>query len=145
MDDSIEEMGPIDYLVIEWSGGAQPNGEAAPILLDLAERGIIRILDFALIAKDDDGNVAAIEIGEYADDAGLAEFEGAASGLLDDEDVIEAGVALEPGSVAALLIYENTWAAPFAVALRRSGAELVASGRVPTQELVAALEALEAA
>jgi Family of unknown function (DUF6325) len=145
MEDSIDEMGPIDYLVIEWSGGAQPNGEAAPILLDLAERGIIRVLDFALIAKDEDGNVAAVEISEHADDAGLAEFEGAASGLLDDEDIVEAGSALEPGSVAALLIYENRWAAPFAVALRRSGAHMVAQGRVPTQELVAALEALEAA
>ena len=145
MEDSIEEMGPIDYLVIEWSGGAKPNGEAAPILLDLAERGIVRVLDFALIAKDEDGNVAAIEISEYADAADLSDFEGAASGLLDEEDAIEAGAALEPGSVAAVLVYENRWAGPFAAALRRSGADLVASGRIPTQQLIAALDALEAA
>ena len=143
MEDSIEEMGPIDYLVIEWSGGAEPDGQAAPILFDLVEKGIVRVLDFALIAKDEDGNVAAINIDEHA--AELAYFDGASSGLLGDDDVEEAGVALEPGSIAALLVYENRWAGPFAAALRRSGAELVASGRIPVQQLIAAIDAAEAA
>jgi Family of unknown function (DUF6325) len=145
MDEAIDEIGPIDYLVIEWSGGAAPDGKAAPILLELVERGIVRVLDFALIAKDEDGNVAAVELSEHADAAGLSDFEGASSGLLDDGDIAEAGVALEPGSLAALLVYENTWAGPFAAALRRSGAELVASGRIPTQALIAAIDAAEAA
>jgi hypothetical protein len=145
MDDSIDEMGPIDYLVIEWSGDARPDGKAAPIVFDLVDRGIIRVLDFALIAKDDDGNVAGIELSEHAGAAELSYFEGASSGLIGDDDVAEAGAALEPGSLAAILVYENTWAGPFAAALRRSGAELVAGGRIPVQALIAALDAAEAA
>jgi len=145
MDDSIDEMGPIDYLVIEWSGGAAPDGQAAPILFDLVDRGIVRVLDFAAIAKDEDGNVAAIEISEHADATELSYFDGASSGLLGDDDIAEAGVALEPGSIAVLLVYENRWAGPFAAALRRSGAELVAGGRIPVQALIGAIEAAEAA
>lgn len=145
MDDSIEEMGPIDYLVIEWSGDAAPNGEAAPIFGELVERGIVRLLDFMVISKDEDGNVAGLELSELEDAAELTYFEGASTGILGDDDVAEAGNALEPGSIAALLVYENTWAGPFAAALRRSGAELVASGRIPVQSLIAALDAAEAA
>ena len=143
--EEIDEMGPIDYVVVEWSGGAKPTGEAAPILLDLADRGIIRVLDFAAISKDEDGTVRAVELSEHDDVAELSYFEGAASGLLGDDDVAEAGAALEPGSVAILLVYENTWAGPFAAAVRRSGAQLVAGGRIPTQALIAAVEAAEAA
>jgi hypothetical protein len=137
------EMGPIDYLLVEWPG-KQPEGEIAPYLVDLVDRGMIRILDLAFLAKDEDGTVAALEIADLGGEvAELAIFDGASSGLLDDEDFGEAGAALEPGTSAALLVYENTWAAPFATAVRRSGGQLVASGRIPVTDLLAALDAVE--
>jgi Family of unknown function (DUF6325) len=138
--DEIEEMGPIDYLLVEWPG-RQPNGEVAPHLIDLVDRGLIRILDLLFIAKDEDGTVEAIEIGEIP---ALAEFEGASSGLVDDEDLQEAAAVMEPGTSAGLLVYENRWAAPFAIAVRRSGGQLVSSGRIPIQAVLAALDAAEA-
>ena len=142
--ENLEEMGPIDYLLIEWSG-KQPNGEAAPHLIDLVDRGLIRILDFAFIAKGEDGSVVGMEIADVGGEvAELAVFEGASSGLLSEEDIAEAGSALEPGTSAALLVFENAWAAPLASAIRRSGGQLVASGRIPVQALVAALDAAEA-
>jgi hypothetical protein len=143
--EGIEELGPIDYIVVEWPGH-QPTGEAAPILVDLVERGIVRVLDLAFIAKAEDGSVAGLEIkdlGEQVEELKL--FEGASSGLLSEEDTAEAAKALEPGTSAALLVYENRWAAPFASAVRRSGAQLVASGRIPVQAVIAALEAAEEA
>jgi len=136
----IEEMGPIDYLLVEWPG-RQPNGEVAPHLIDLVDRGLIRILDLVFIAKAEDGSVEAIEIGEIP---ALAEFEGAASGLVDEEDLQEAAAVMEPGTSAGLLIYENRWAAPFAIAVRRTGGQLVAGGRIPIQSVLAALDAAEA-
>jgi Family of unknown function (DUF6325) len=143
MDDSIE-MGPIDYLLVEWPG-RQPNGEAAPYLVDLVERGLIRILDLAFIAKGEDGSVAGLELADLGDGAAeLSVFEGASSGLLSDDDIGEAAAALEPGTSAALLVYENSWAAPFAGAVRRSGGQLVASGRIPAEDVLAALDAAEA-
>ncbi len=142
MDDSIE-MGPIDYLLVEWPG-RQPNGEAAPYLVDLVDRGLIRILDLAFIAKDEDGSVAGLELADLGDGAAqLSVFEGASSGLLSDDDVGEAAAALEPGTSAALLVYENTWAGPFAAAVRRSGGQLVAGGRIPAEDILAALDAAE--
>jgi uncharacterized membrane protein len=139
------EMGPIDYILVEWSG-QQPNGEVAPHLVDLVDRGLIRILDLLFIAKDEDGNVAGLELSELAGDvAQLSVFEGASSGLLSDEDVEEAGGVLEPGTSAALLVFENAWAGPFVAAVRRSGGELVASGRIPVQSLLDALDATEEA
>lgn len=143
--DELNELGPIDYVLVEWRG-RQPTGEAVPHLVDLVDRGLIRILDFAFIAKGEDGSVAGVEIADLGE-AGteFAVFEGAASGLLSDEDVEEAGNALEPGTSAALLVYENSWAAPFASAVRRSGGQLVASGRIPVQAVLAALDAAEAA
>jgi len=143
LDAELEEMGPIDYLVIEWPD-RQPTGEAAPHLVDLVEKGLIRVLDLAFIRKDEDGSVAGLEISEVGDQvAEMKVFEGASSGLLSDDDIAEAGDVLEPGTSAALLVYENRWAAPLAAALRRSGAQLVASGRIPIQALLAALEADE--
>jgi Family of unknown function (DUF6325) len=138
--EEIEEMGPIDYVLIEWTG-RQPNGEVAPHLLDLVDRGLIRVLDLIFLAKDEDGTVRGLEIGEAVD---LAVFEGAASGLIADDDIEEAGAVMEPGTAAALLVYENTWAAPFAIAVRRSGGQLVSSGRIPIQAVLAALDAAEA-
>ena len=141
----LEEMGPIDYIVVEWPG-RQPTGEAAPILVDLVDRGIVRILDIAFITKAEDGSVAGLEITDLGQKAeAMKVFEGASSGLLSDEDTATAAEALEPGTSAALLVYENRWAAPFAKAVRRSGGQLVASGRIPVQAVLAALEAAEEA
>ena len=137
-------MGPIDYLIVEWPG-RQPTGEAMPHLIDLVDRGLIRVLDLAFITKAEDGSVAALEIADLGDEIeAFAAFEGASSGLLGDDDVAEAGNALEPGTSAALLVYENRWAAPFAAAVRRTGGQLVASGRIPVQAVLAALDAVEA-
>jgi len=137
-------MGPIDYVLVEWPG-RQPTGEAAPHLVDLVDRGLIRILDLAFIAKGEDGSLAAVEIADLGGEvAEFAIFEGAESGLIGEEDVEQAGSVLEPGTSAALLVYENTWAAPFAGAVRRSGGQLVASGRIPVEDVLAALEAAEA-
>jgi uncharacterized protein YuzE len=145
LDTELEEMGPVDYLLVEWPG-KQPTGEAAPYLVDLVEREIIRVLDLAFIAKDEDGNVIGVEIGEVADAVEeMRVLEGAASGILGDDDIAEAGAALEPGTSAALLVYENRWAGPFAAAVRRSGGQLVANGRIPVQALLAALDAAEEA
>lgn len=142
--DELNELGPIDYILVEWTG-KQPTGEAIPHLVDLVDRGVIRILDLAFIAKGEDGSVAGLEIADLGDAvAEFAVFEGASSGLLGDEDIDEAGSALEPGTSAALLVYENTWAAPFASAVRRGGGQLVASGRIPVQAVLAALDAAEA-
>jgi hypothetical protein len=136
-------MGPIDYLVVEWPKGTQPTGEAAPHLVNLVESGIIRILDLMFVAKGEDGTVSKLEITDLGD--GLEIFEGASSGILGDDDLDETGNVLEPGATAALLVYENVWAGPFAAALRRTGAQLVANGRIPVQSLIAALDAAEAA
>ena len=141
--EDLEEMGPIDYLLIEWPG-RQPTGEAAPILVDLVERGIIRVLDLAFITKAEDGSVAGLEIADLGQEVEeLKVFEGASSGLLTEDDTAEAAEALEPGTSAALFVFENRWAAPLASALRRSGGQLVASGRIPVQAILAALEAAE--
>jgi hypothetical protein len=139
-----QEMGPVDYILVEWPG-RQPNGEAMPYLVDLVDRGLIRIIDLTFITKDEDGTVAGLEIADLGGDvAELAIFEGASSGLIHDDDVAVAADVLEPGTSAALLVYENAWAAPFAAAVRRSGGELVASGRIPVEDLLAALDAAEA-
>ena len=144
MTDDLDQAGPIDYLVVEFPGNKM-TGEAFPILVDLADRGIIRILDLVFLRKELDGSVVGMAIADFDEDGelDLAVFEGASSGLLDDSDIAEAGGVLEPGSSAGVLVYENTWAAPFASALRRSGGQLVASGRIPVQAILAALEADE--
>jgi hypothetical protein len=140
----LDETGPIDYLLVEWPG-AQPKGEAAPHLVDLVDRGLIRILDLVFVAKDEDGSVRGLEIADVGGEvAELSVFEGASSGLLSEEDVAAAGGVMETGTSAALLIFENTWAAPFATAVRRSGGQLAASGRIPVQAALAALDAAEA-
>jgi hypothetical protein len=142
--EQLQELGPIDYIVLEWAGDQPVTGEVMPLLLDLVDRGVIRILDLAFLVKAEDGSVAAIDLAEAAtQDTGLAEFVGASSGLLGQDDLEEAATALEPGTVAGVLVWENRWAAPVAIALRRSGGQLVASGRIPIQAIVAALDALE--
>lgn len=142
--ESTEEMGPIDYVLVEWPG-RRPHGELAPQLVDLVDRGLIRILDLTFIEKDEEGNVAALEIADVGGEVvELAVFEGASSGLIGGEEIGQAGEVLEPGTAAALLVYENVWAAPFASAVRRSGGQLVASGRIPVEDVLAALDAAEA-
>jgi hypothetical protein len=142
--DDLEEIGPIDYLVVEFPG-SRMTGEGLPLLVDLVDRGIIRVLDLVFVKKELDGSVKGMAIADLDHDGtlDLAVFEGASSGLLDQDDLDEAGAVLEPGSSAGLLVYENRWAAPFAAALRRGGGQLVASGRIPVQALLAALDATE--
>jgi hypothetical protein len=146
MGEEPDGMGPIDYIVVEFPG-SRMTGEAMPLLVDLVERGVIRILDLVFVRKGRDGSVRGLAIADLdADDRlDLAVFEGASSGLLDQADIDEAGAVLEPGSSAGILVYENAWAAPFAAALRRAGGQLVASGRIPVPAVLAALEAAEAA
>lgn len=140
----VEEMGPVDYVVVEWPG-RQPSGEALPHLIDLVDRGLIRVLDLAFVHKDEGGAVAGLEIAELgAQVEEISVFAGASSGLLSDDDLGEAANALEPGTSAAVLVYENSWAAPFAAAVRSSGGQLVASGRIPLEDIEAALDAAEA-
>jgi hypothetical protein len=144
VDPVLEEMGPIDFLLIEWPTG-EPTGEVAAIVVDLVDRGIIRVLDIAFMAKGEDGSVTGLEISDLGEKVEeLRVFEGASSGLVGDEDVAEAGAALKAGATGALLVFENRWAAPFAMAVRRTGGQLVANGRIPVQSVLAALDALEA-
>ncbi|MGW5425247.1 DUF6325 family protein [Streptomyces sp. NPDC003943] len=146
MSDDFEDMGPVDYLVIEFPGNRM-TGEAFPLLVDLVDRGIVRILDLMFVRKDTDGSVVALELRDLDADGefDLSVFEGSSSGLLGQDDLNEAGMALEPGNAAGILVYENLWAAPLARALRRAGAQFVAGGRIPVQALLASLEAAEAA
>ena len=141
----VEEMGPVDYLVLEFPGNKM-TGEGLPLLVDLVDRGIIRILDLVFVTVDADGTVSGLELKDFDADGelDLAVFEGASSGLLGEDDLADAGSVVEPGSSAGILVYENTWAAPLAGALRRGGAQMVASGRIPIPALVAALDAAEA-
>jgi hypothetical protein len=145
MSDTDIELGPIDFIVVEWPADKQPTGEAFPYLVDLVDKGLIRVLDLAFIKKEEDGTIVGLDISDFDGDPELTVFEGAASGLLGEDDRTEAGNALEAGCAAALLLYENTWAAPFATALRRTGARLVASGRIPVNEIISTLDELEAA
>ncbi|MFG2755480.1 DUF6325 family protein [Streptomyces wuyuanensis] len=144
MSDDFEEMGPVDYLVVEFPGNRM-TGEGLPLLVDLVDRKIIRILDLLFVRKDADGSVTALELTDLDGDGtlDLTVFEGVSSGLLGQDDVEEAAAAVEPGNSAAVLVYENTWAAPLARAMRRSGAQLVAGGRIPVQALLAALDEAE--
>ena len=139
-----DEMGPVGYLVVEFPDNRM-TGEGLPILLDLADRGLIRILDLVFVRKDTDGKVIVAELSDFDGDGelDLAVFQGASSGLLDAGDLADAGDVIEPGSSAGILVYENRWAAPFVSALRRGGAQLVASGSIPLDAISASLDASE--
>jgi hypothetical protein len=139
------ELGPIDYLIVEWPPGKQPNGEGLKELADLTDRGLIRVLDLVFVGKSEDGTVAGLLLADLDSDGDLdlVQFEGAASGLLGQADYDEAGGALEPGASAAILLYENRWARPFAAAIRANGAQLVARGGIPAADLIEAAESLE--
>jgi Family of unknown function (DUF6325) len=140
MVDEHDELGPIDYLIIEFPGN-RLTGEGLPILVDLVDRGIIRILDLVFVRKEEDGATAMLAVSDLDGDGtfDLTVFEGAASGILGHNDVEEAGAVLRNGSSAAILIYANLWAAPMSAALRREGAQLVASGRIPLTDFVSTL------
>jgi hypothetical protein len=144
MTDDLDEMGPIDYIVVEFPGNRM-TGEGLPLLVDLVDRGIIRILDLVFIRKELDGSVAGVAIADLDSDGVLdvAVFEGASSGLLSSDEIEDAGSVIQPGSSAGVLVYENVWAGPFAAALRRGGGQLVASGRIPVQAALAALDAAD--
>lgn len=147
MEAHAEELGPVDIVVIAYPAGAPMTGEAVPMLLDLVERGIIRVLDVMFVIKEADGTYSGFEATDLDDKSvgDFSAFEGASSGLLGDDDVATAAEGIEPGSAAALIIYENRWAAPFAAAVRRNGGRLVDFQRIPMQELIASLDAAEAA
>jgi hypothetical protein len=142
-----EELGPIDIVVIAYPADAPMTGEAVPILLDLVDRGIIRVLDAMFVIKQADGTFAGFAATDLESHSvgDFTEFEGASSGLLGDDDVATAADAIEPGTAAVMIVYENRWAAPFAAAVRRNGGRLVDFQRIPIQELIASLEAAEAA
>ena len=144
MTDDVDAVGPIDYLVVEFPGNRM-TGEGLSILVDLVDRAIIRILDLVFVRKDLDGSITGLAIADLDGDGelDLAVFEGVSSGLLDQDDIADAAGVLEPGCSAGILLYENRWAAPFVAALRRGGAQLVASGRIPADDVVEALDAAE--
>ena len=141
-----DELGPIDIVVIAYPADAPMTGEAVPLLVDLVDRGIIRVLDALFVVKNADGTFSGFDA-HGLDEKGVGDFtvfEGASSGLLGDEDAQEAAGALEPGSAAVMLMYENRWAAPFVAAVRRNGGSVVANERIGVQDIVDALDAAEA-
>jgi hypothetical protein len=143
---SIDELGPVDYLIVEFPAGQQNfSGEGAAELLRLHDSGIIRIMDLVIMVKDEDGAVDAMELSDVPNLGEFARIEAELAETLAADDVVTLAETMAPGSVAAALIYENVWAAPFASALRRAGAQLVADGRIPTQAIIAAVEADAAA
>jgi hypothetical protein len=146
MEAHSEELGPIDIVVIAYPADAPMTGEAVPIMMDLVERGIIRVLDVLFVMQNEDGTFSGFEAKDLeADKIGdLKVFEGASSGLLGEEDVATASEALEPGSAAVMIVYENRWAAPFAAAVRRNGGVVVDNQRIPVQDVIDALDAVEA-
>jgi hypothetical protein len=141
-EDGVDELGPVDWIVVEFPG-SRFNGEMAPALRDLVERNLVRVLDLLVLKKDADGTLEAFELSDLdpAEIGELRTYEAELATLLSEEDVTAIAEAIEPGNSAAVLVWENSWAAPFASAVRRSGGQLVASGRIPIQALLAAVEA----
>ena len=144
-EQALDELGPVDYLVIEFPAGeADFSGEIAEELVRLVEAGTIRLIDAIVLTKDADGSVDAVEFEDLEDLGPLVALEAELAELLAAEDVEQLANAMEPGSVAGVIVYENLWAAPFAAAARRAGGQLIASGRIPIQAIIASLEADEA-
>ena len=137
-------LGPVSYLIVEFPGNKM-KGEAFPILMDLVDRGLIRILDLEFVTRDENGSMRTIELMDIDHDGkfDLAILEGSNSGLLDSSDLTDASSVIEPGSSAAIMIFENHWAMPFVQALRRGSAQLVAAGYIPQDDLAAAVEATD--
>ena len=142
---SLDELGPVDYLVVEFPAGASNfTGEMAAELLALADSGTIRVIDVLILTKDADGTVEATELSDIAELGELQAIEAELGELLAADDVDHLAAAMEPGSTAGVLIWENLWAAPFASAVRRSGGQLIANGRIPIQAIIASIEADQA-
>ncbi len=142
-----EELGPIDIVVIGFPADAPMTGDAVPLLVDLVDRGIVRVLDVLFVTANADGTVSGFDATDL-DAKGVGDFkvfEGASSGLLGEDDVATAAEAIEPGTSAVVIVYENRWAAPFAAAVRRNGGVLIDFQRIPVQDLISALDAAEAA
>jgi len=144
MADESQPLGPISYLVVEFPG-AKMTGEGFQVLVDLVDRGIIRILDLVFMRKNADGSVQVLELSDIDrdDKFDFTIFEGASSGVIDDSDLSDASAAVQAGSAAGILLFENRWATPFVQALRAGGAEFVAAGYVPQDDLIASLDATE--
>jgi hypothetical protein len=142
---SLDELGPVDYVVIEFPAGASNfTGEMTKELLALVDAGTIRVIDILILTKNDDGSVDAMELSDVGDLGQLQALEAELAELLAEDDVVHLAAAMDPGSVAGVLIYENLWAAPFAAAARHSGGQLIANGRIPIQAIIASIEADEA-
>ena len=141
--ETLDDLGPVDWLVVEFPGLEYGHGAVAPILQEYVDRGLIRVLDMLFLQKDANGVLDFAEISDFGDSAleQLRQGESELAMVLSEEDVIDLAETIEPGRSAALLVYENLWAAPFGAAVRHAGGELVASGRIPTQALLAAIEA----
>ena len=143
-DASLDELGPVDYVVVEFPAGATNfTGEMTDELLALVESGTIRVIDILILTKDADGNIEASELSEVEELGDLEKIETELAELLAADDVVHLAAAMEPGSTAGVLIWENLWAAPFASAARRSGGQLIANGRIPIQAIIASIEADE--
>ena len=141
----LDELGPVDYVIVEFPAGrASFTGEMATELVALVEAGTIRVIDILILAKDADGSVEAMELSDIEELGELQVLETELAELLAEDDVLNLAAAMDPGSVAGVLVYENLWAAPFAAAARRSGGQLIANGRIPIQAIIASIEADEA-
>jgi len=144
-DTNLDELGPVDYLVVEFPAGASNfTGEMAKELVALVDAGTIRLIDVLILSKNEDGTVDAMELSDIEQLGELQRVEAQLAELLAEDDVIQLAAAMEPGSVAGVLIWENLWAAPFASAARRSGGQLIANGRIPIQAIIASIQADEA-
>ena len=142
---SLDELGPVDYVIVEFpAGAANFTGEMAKELLALVDAGTIRVIDILILTKNDDGTVDAMELSDIEELGELQALEAELAELLAEDDVVHLAAAMDPGSTAGVLIYENLWAAPFASAARRSGGQLIANGRIPIQAIIASIEADEA-
>jgi len=138
----VDELGPVDYLIVEFPPGGQNfTGEMAAELVRLSDAGIIRVLDLLIVQKAADGSIEAFEIDESEAADEIRALETQVSEILAAEDVAHLAAAMEPGSVAGVLVWENSWAAPFASAARRAGGQLIATGRIPIQAIAASIEA----
>jgi len=142
MTETVDELGPVDWIVVEFPG-SKFNGEIAPALRDLVQRRLIRVLDLLVLKKEEDGSLEAFELSDLdpSEVGELRAYESELAMLLSEDDVTAVAAAVEPGTSAAVLVWENVWAAPFASAVRHSGGQLVASGRIPVQAMLAAIEA----
>ena len=142
---SLDELGPVDYIVVEFPAGASNfTGDMARELLALIDSGTIRVIDILILTKNEDGTVEPMEFSDVGDLGELQAVEAQLAELLAEDDVVQLAAAMEPGSTAGVLIWENLWAAPFASAARRSGGQLIATGRIPIQAIIASIEADEA-